>query len=157
MAQKKTKLLPWILLAGAGAAAYYYFKKPSAPMEPMILPPADSTPQPPSTTTPTAPVTSTPPIIATPKPIQIGKAAKIKNGQQTVGFITAAMGTPYPRGGVDNFGSLKSDNYAGTVQEVNTQMQSARVQNFTYPMKDAQGNISYSYWLPVNKLEGSYI
>ena len=154
---KKTKLLPWILLAGAGAAAYYYFKKTSAPMEPMILPPADATPQPPSTTTPTAPATSTPPIMATPKPIQIGKAAKIKNGQQTVGFITAAMGTPYPRGGVDNFGSLKSDSYAGTVEEINNTMQSVRVSNFTYPMKDSLGNKSYSYWLPFNKLEGSYI
>ena len=154
---KKTKLLPWILIAGAGAAAYLYFRrKPSDTTAPDLT----LLPTPPATlpSTPETPPSATPPIMPpVSKPIQIGKGAKIKSGQQTVGFITAAMGSPYPRGGVDNFGSLKSDTYAGTVEEVNNAMQSVRVSNFTYPMKDAQGNKSYSYWLPLNKLEGSYL
>jgi len=158
MATKKTalsKYLPWILIAGAGAAAYYYFRPQPKITDETMPPPV--VPTLPGTTPPTPPTTNTPPIVST--PVMIGKPAKIKQGQQTQGFITKAMGSPFTKGGSNGFGGLTSGIAAGTVQEVDQTWQSVRVLNYRYPMKTTVGNVTtpiYSYWLPLAKLEGNY-
>lgn len=157
MATKKTQLskyLPWILIAGAGAAAYYYFR-PQPTITDETMPPV--VPTLPGNTPPTPPNTTTPPLVST--PVMIGKPAKIKQGQQTQGFITKAMGSPFTKGGSNGSGGLTSGTYAGTVQEVDNVWGSVRVLNYQYPMKTVVGNISSSvnsYWIPLSKLEGNY-
>jgi len=158
MAQKKTtlsKYLPWILIAGAGAAAYYYFRPRPTITDEIVPPPV--VPTLPGNTPPTPPNNSTPPLIST--PVMIGKPAKIKIGQQSAGFITKAMGSIFTKGGSNGSGGLTSGIAAGTVQEVDQTWQSVRVLNYAYPMKTVVGNVTtpiYSYWLPLAKLEGNY-
>jgi hypothetical protein len=156
MAKKSTikTYLPWLLVAGAGVAAYMYFKPKPTDATPVILPPL-----PPGTTpdeTTPAPV----PVAMIIKPVQINKTAKVKQGIKTYGYITKSRGVIYPKGGSDNFGGLKSEIYAGTVEEVDNVWGSARVSNFEYPMKsrnsDGTLNNVYSYWLKLSDLEGNY-
>jgi hypothetical protein len=160
MAKKSTikTYLPWLLVAGAGVAAYMYFrpKKTDETQEltPVILPPLPPG-TPPEDTTP-APV----PVAMIMKPVQINKSAKVKKGIKTYGYITKSRGVIYPKGGTDNFGGLKAEIYAGTVEEVDNVWGSARVSNFEYPMKsrntDGTLNNVYSYWLKLEDIEGSY-
>jgi hypothetical protein len=152
MAKKSTvkKYLPWLLVGGAAIAAYMYFKpQPTDATAPPLPPLPPNTP--PEDTTP-APV----PVPIVPQPVQIGKPAKVKPNTKAYGAITAARGTLFLKGGSDSFGALNAGAYAGTVQEVNNQWSSARVENYQYPMKDATNKNIYSYWLKLSDLEGNY-
>jgi len=162
MATKKTQLskyLPWILIAGAGAAAYYYFR-PQPTITDETMPPV--APTLPGTTPPTLPPTLPPTTTVIAKPLQIGKSAKVKASVPIAnGYITKFKGSIFPSGGnKGGLGGLKTtpgiDVYAGTVQEIDGIQKSVRVLNYQYPMKDDAGNNVYSYWLNYNDIEGNY-
>lgn len=157
MATKKTtikKLIPLVLIAGGIFYGIKWWKnrnaastEPIIPIGPGITP---SGPTPP--TPPTGPIDTPTPPTYTPKPIQIGKACVIT--ADTNGFVTEWRGTAYPKGGSNEKGIIEKGKYGGIVNQINDLTKSVQVTNYQYAMKNANGQLVYTFWVPFANVIG---
>ena len=149
---KISKIIPWLLLAGAGVAVFQYFRgkqQQSGPAyatdgTPPVLPPAGNVPS----------SSSTAPVPSGPLPIMVGKKANANK------FASAAfspfMTTPARYGGTDGKGNFEAGKYAGVVISVNDTAKTALLQNFSTPIKDSTGRSYNQFYMYVKDLNGAY-
>jgi len=85
-----------------------------------------------------------------PLPLKVGDKVVIKNN--TKGYTTVTRATPFNKGGVGS-GWLSKGTIAGSIVEISTKWDSARISSLQYPMVSNQDEKVFYYYLKLSDLE----
>lgn len=80
------------------------------------------------------------------------KGDKVVAKKSTKGFSSQTLAKPYNKGGIGS-GWIAKGYYAGIIEDIDANRNTAKVSNFTYPMLNDYNEYIYKFWLSLSDLE----